>query len=603
MFISKTMEEGNLMSQFKKRIVTGMLAVFAFSVIYIVFSELKGITGFMEEHTNEKDLDVVKAGFIAQKDDYIYYIDYTDDGNLHRVDTNGREDTLIMEKRGRFLTELDGWAYFTGDYSNGYKLSKVKLDSGEIVEISSGDYMDSCIYGGQVYYVQTIGTQDFSEDTELMKMDLGSSRTAKITDGVREPVAGDGWIYYVNPDDENKLYRMRLNVTNNTKLYDKPVKSVHLYENWLFFIDCSDAHAMYRMRTDGTGAEKVIDLSSDAEILNVYGSIIYYDDGRKGLYRINANGGDKKFICYMWDVPVKNKAAWGIDVNRTGAVVEMFGGFVPLYKALDYITSYELPGFKLVEGSYDSRISTVVKDLEDTFDLAGCKNKFDDLLYIYPAGLYLQELDMYGRPAKQKLVQGRVVLGIKDAKEQRINEILEYISSTIRLRPTMVLFTTIDDDGLVRLCSIGYMTQSGNNIQKIQDGYYDAYDGDYSKVLSDSLSLWNNVPESFPPEFVDSILSQGRYIYVSGLYSSDGEMYAGEIGMYVYAPQGMDKESRIRLLNSIYTELIKRYKDPWLNIVLFRCEPGPGAQVDRQILSMGCRFPGEKQISIVYNSM
>jgi hypothetical protein len=291
----------------------------------------------------------------------------------------------------------------------------------------------------------------------------------------------------------------------------------------------------------------------------------------------------------MWNTGVKNMESWGIDPYNTGALIESFGGFVPLYKTLDYIVSYEVPGYRLAS-SYGSNINIKIADMIDKSNVQQFKQKFDDIIYIYPAGLYIDD----------RLVQGRIVLGVKASDEQYLSDILEYISQILYNRPIVIVFTTLDEGKNVSINSIGYITEDSKYVKKVHGDYKTSFDADLSRELSDTLAVWGYIPDDTSDDKPngDDLLKSS--VYLNGGYGEFSSMYTAEAGIYL--TERITREKRLELVEKLMDEISRKFDNPWICVVVYYCSPGQGDLMYRETTAIAYRLPMDKSVRMVYNS-
>ena len=59
------------------------------------------------------------------------------------------------------------------------------------------------------------------------------------------------WIYYCNSSDGHKIYKIRTDGTQRTKLNDDYSKDINVVGDWIYYENISDDE-LYKVRTDGT---------------------------------------------------------------------------------------------------------------------------------------------------------------------------------------------------------------------------------------------------------------------------------------------------------------------------------------------------------------
>lgn len=158
--------------------------------------------------TSNSDMkDVIVAG------DWIYYINVSD-GSLHRANVNGYIDNII----------------------------------------SSDSYLDINIVKNYIYAVNN------SKGGKIYKIDLANNFAAsKVSDiEVRHLNVVDGWMYYRNYSDNEKLYRMNIDGTHNVKLCDDMVYNINVTEDSVYYKNGSDGNKLYRINVDGTGGQQIL---------------------------------------------------------------------------------------------------------------------------------------------------------------------------------------------------------------------------------------------------------------------------------------------------------------------------------------------------------
>jgi hypothetical protein len=356
---------------------------------------------------------------------------------------------------------------------------------------------------------------------------------------------------------------------------------------------------MYRIKSDGSGKRKISGTSGAASICSSYQGMVYFTDESRAVYEVAADGSEKSIIGYTWDVPITNWASWNIDPNMIGSEIGSEKEFVPLYKTADYLLNYETPGFRLAS-LHDGDIEFQIKSVMSTAQMEEVKNKAGELSYIYPEAIYILG----------KAVQARVAVGIKNADSAFLDDVLGYISQSIPIRPTVVIFTTLEQGRFVKIDSIGYITDSSQSVKKLSSDYWSGYSGKLSREMSGQYKLWDSYSKDFPKYFTDGMVKEGQSIYLWGFFSGSSntedsqsietEMYAGEIGVYV--PEYIDKEKRAALINQILSDAGSRYDRPWLNITILSCKQGVGDLIEREILSMAYKTPGDQGYSTIYNA-
>lgn len=136
-------------------------------------------------------------------------------------------------------------------------------------------------YNGQIEvmfeYFDILNNMLVTDDENEIRQDSERGNSiGNISNGGLVAQSGD-WIYYQHTNDGFKLYKMRADGSEKTKLNDNISYCINVVEDWIYYINNSDIDApqcIYKMRTDGSENTKLND--SMSEDINVIGDWIYY---------------------------------------------------------------------------------------------------------------------------------------------------------------------------------------------------------------------------------------------------------------------------------------------------------------------------------------
>lgn len=201
------------------------------------------------------------------------------ENNLPSADDslNGLGNTYLSD--GYAVTDGE-WIYYRSyDSANdNYSMKKMSMDGTTVEELPGGnlwwiDLEDGFLYGS--YKKSNIVKVDIANRKEYKYnrcQDLNEYNSYYVT-------VDNGWIYYCTNDtriDQNGVYRMKTDGTENTLLYEGVVDSIKLDGEWLY-IDNYDTH--YKMKIDGTELAQlqIGELKYDYIVSN---SIFYDKNGR-----------------------------------------------------------------------------------------------------------------------------------------------------------------------------------------------------------------------------------------------------------------------------------------------------------------------------------
>jgi hypothetical protein len=135
-----------------------------------------------------------------------------------------------------------------------------------------------------LYSISSNTSSNISSSTSVNKI---GNTGGNIANGGEAALQGD-WIYYSNENDSGKLYKINIDGTGKTKIFNDQVAFINVEGDWIYYTDYSDHARLCKIKTDGT--EKT-NLSDFAMYLNVIDDWIYYS--YNGLYKIKTDGTGK----------------------------------------------------------------------------------------------------------------------------------------------------------------------------------------------------------------------------------------------------------------------------------------------------------------------
>jgi hypothetical protein len=232
--------------------------------------------------------NIMNWGYAAISGDWIFYINANDGNKIYRIKTDETKGELINSDHARCLNIVDDWIYYF----------KYKRDKDEILEYS--------IY--------------------KMRLD-GSDCQKACTAGSDSYFLDDGWIYYTDYFDEQKMYRVKIDGSESERIVADNVGTLFcvvwnkiyyrtngefcemkidgtekvildwieswnfvVSDGWIYYNNLKDFRTLYKIKTDGTMKQKLND--HDSENMNVSGDWVYYNrvDEDNHLYRIRLDG-------------------------------------------------------------------------------------------------------------------------------------------------------------------------------------------------------------------------------------------------------------------------------------------------------------------------
>jgi hypothetical protein len=224
-----------------------------------------------------------------------------------------------MTYEGKFLARLHlgvtsnlqvigNWIYFIQNDGKDY-----------VYRISVNGAQRELVYGSRTYVFVIMDNKLFSIGStppppeklshsdplrlELKVIDLKSNEDLLAEVEVFTPqfVVDEGWIYFINRDDGNRLYKITHNGDHLERLTDKTIKGLNIEGSFLYFINHSD-EGVYRIDKNGNDLIKLTDTS--LRRINILDGwimgITQKDDGNTYLVRVKTDGTVEGIVSQLY---------------------------------------------------------------------------------------------------------------------------------------------------------------------------------------------------------------------------------------------------------------------------------------------------------------
>ncbi len=107
----------------------------------------------------------------------------------------------------------------------------------------------------------------------------------------RSYVASQGrWVYFANPDDNMKLYKIRKDGTEKTKLCDDRASWINVTGHSLYYQNGSEHGMLYSININGSKRTCLNDVDRTVTNIQTYGTWIYYLTSNGEIYLISIQG-------------------------------------------------------------------------------------------------------------------------------------------------------------------------------------------------------------------------------------------------------------------------------------------------------------------------
>jgi hypothetical protein len=296
-------------------------------------------TAFLENaETGNTPANLSYGGIVAEKGEWIYYRNHSDNNWLYKIKKDGMGKTKIIHDAPYHINVIGDWIYYSNEYYYG-NLYKIKTDGTGRTPVIE-DTTDSIIAKGDWIYYTSIGTDIGGTDYQMRKirtldnnkeslLEMNHNKTRmqyiNITkDSIYFVLASqnswlyksdlegkhlkivnkdasywvyiiEDWIYYVNGSDGFKLYKMKLDGSSKMKINDDRTGTINFKDGWIYYNNKNDDNKIYKIRFDGSDKKKVSDMNYQE--ISIAGDWIYYPIDRYGtVYRMRIDGTGNELV-------------------------------------------------------------------------------------------------------------------------------------------------------------------------------------------------------------------------------------------------------------------------------------------------------------------
>jgi hypothetical protein len=251
--------------------------------------------------SNIKKVSNDKAVYINVDENYIYYVRANNtrenqSGNflmfyntgVFRINQNGSNLKAITGNPGAYLTLKGNNIYFQRyDVGVGLYLYKYQIDGSLERLLLKDAVIPSTIKDTSLYYV------GYAKDHNINSLDLESFTTHPVfTGSYAYPIFMGDYIYYMNPEEDYRIYRMNSDGSNPTLLVDERCSTYNVTNtgDYLYYqVDDTKNNRISRINLETLDAETLLD--GNYKQIHVTDSYVFFKDfDNTNTYIMPANG-------------------------------------------------------------------------------------------------------------------------------------------------------------------------------------------------------------------------------------------------------------------------------------------------------------------------
>jgi len=336
--------------QEKQKSTNRFVSLLGLLLISILLVSCRSVDKTANNHTNPditptkpqlvKFLEQTNGNFINRSElllnqDWIYYTDYDQNGRVYRIRTDKTEKSIInrspmltylfiLDNRIHFFNYLD-WSIMDKDGANQSQFPKLQYNGLplETVPVNVIPYRDwiffrgfpeilgdneksnlykmnkdrsniTLIYHGGTDYLNVTPQALFFVELpsyHILTCQLDGSNVKKLNQEASKNLISDGeWVYYLNEEDNDTLYRIRSDGTQRVQITNDAIKCYNILNEWIYYSNHDDNDSLYRIKSDCTEKTKIIE--GKTSHIYVYGDWIYYlnEEDCFQFYKLSLDG-------------------------------------------------------------------------------------------------------------------------------------------------------------------------------------------------------------------------------------------------------------------------------------------------------------------------
>lgn len=214
-------------------------------------------------------------------DDWIFY---RSGKTLNRMKVDGtKKETIYYLGYILDIHVLDNWIYFI-NYSDNFKIYKMDVNGQNLHRINDTSVQDISIYENRIYYSYEKDGEEYLESMDLngqMKQLIGNILADDL-------VKYNGAMYYTNNTDF-KLYKYDLKNDKEPQIMiDEEISSFLIVDDWIYFSKKAEdvgypGTGLFRIDINGKNKQKIND-DNDIEYLSSIGDWVLFLSGEDNRY-------------------------------------------------------------------------------------------------------------------------------------------------------------------------------------------------------------------------------------------------------------------------------------------------------------------------------
>ncbi|MDP2814932.1 MAG: DUF5050 domain-containing protein [Erysipelotrichaceae bacterium] len=244
-----------------------------FIAVSIILFILWGCSSSLSVKLGNTNGNLANFGYRVKVKDGVVFANSRDHLRIYRSKSDGSEIKQISSKSGVYLNAFEDWVYFIS--LDDFKILRIETN-GTNEELISQHTVDPCggmmIVDGWIYYVNN------DDENRIYKMSMDGEENEMLIDvsALKLNASDEGLVFISVKDDGNQLMISDYKSGEMKVLADNVDQLTLVVQDWVYFNKASDQEKLYRVKVDGSDEMKVNDIRAFA--LNEHNGRLYFSD-------------------------------------------------------------------------------------------------------------------------------------------------------------------------------------------------------------------------------------------------------------------------------------------------------------------------------------
>lgn len=277
-------------------VVVGIGSYFIYGKYFASFSSLNSTQNSNSYSYGNSSGNLSNSGYITRFNDYLYGDLNPSGQGLYRSSLKFKNLKHLTDDQALYVNTDGQWIYYV-NYSDNMHLYKVDVEGKQRIKLSSDRIDGLNLVNGILYYI------DVSKKRNIYSMTIDGRDNRIITSDINctNLIVKDGWAYY---NVKDVIYRIAADGKDKIKLAVMRTSPYNSMDDWKGNFDVDNGYVYYP-GTDGNlyvisaeGGKSALLAAGNVESINIYkGYAYYYGDTSKTIFRINlANKPKQEYI-------------------------------------------------------------------------------------------------------------------------------------------------------------------------------------------------------------------------------------------------------------------------------------------------------------------